>query len=426
MSLVVVGLNHHTSHVDLRERLAFSEEAIPVALWELRRHLENSGAVIVSTCNRVEVYLHHDFGEPTERLHAIIRHFLSEWHQIHESEFRDALYQYEGRETVEHIFRVAASLDSMVIGEAQVLGQVQEAYLAAQSEGATDKVMNALFQRAFAVAKNVRTHSTLGEGKVSISSVAVDLASSIFDALDGKTVMVIGSGEMGGLTLSNLMSRGLGKVLVANRSKDRAQALAEAYHGEPLVFHELPEYLHQADIVISATGAPDLVLYQRHFEQAMTIRKGRPMFIIDIAVPRDVDAAANTVDGVYLYNVDDLEAVVNQNLNARHGEIDTCMAIVEQGVSQFMAWMKGLLAEPTIVSVAEELHAIRERELDKTLASLPDLTEKQQHEIRYLTERIVGNILQRPMTHIKHEITHHDPGTVIHLVKRIFGLEETS
>lgn len=423
MSLVVAGLNHRTSPVELRERLAFPAASLPQALLRLRRMASGAGAVILSTCNRVEFYLHH--AVPAEELFQAVRAFLSQWHGVAESEFEHALYERDGREAAGHLFRVASSLDSLVVGEVQILGQVHDAYLAALSEQASDKVLNALFQRAFSVAKRIRSQTSIGAGKVSVSSVAVDLAASIFTGLEGKTVLVVGSGETAELTLRSLVERGAGRVLIANRNPERANAVAEVYGGRPVPFDGLARFLPEADIVISATAAPRFVLYPADFAAALRQRRQAPMFVIDIAVPRDVDPAAGRLDNVYLYDIDDLEYVVSQNVEVRRKEVETCMALVDQEVDQFMGWIDGLAAEPTIVSMAEELHAIRERELEKTLAALPGLSDKQRQEITRLTERIVRAILQRPMKHIKQEIGHHDPGTVIHLVKRLFGIEES-
>lgn len=423
MSLVVTGLSHHTGSIDLREKLNFPQATLRTALARLRKKLDGAGVVILSTCNRVEVYAHHN--SEAARVQQEIRAFLCEWHDLPEEAFRDALYEHQDREAAGHLFRVASSLDSLVVGEAQILGQVRDAYLAAQTEQTTDKVINNLFQQAFGVAKAVRTRTNIGAGKVSVSSVAVDLAASIFMELPGKTVMVVGSGEMGELTLSSLVARGVGNVLVINRHADRAAALAGKYQGQPLPWEELPLHLHKADIVISTTSSPHYILRTADFLHALKERGRDPIFAIDIAVPRDIEPAVGELTNVYLYDIDDLQQVVNQNVEARRKEVAQSMAIVEREVNQFMRWMSGLAAEPTIVSMAEELHTIRERELRKTLASLPDLTQQQKDEIAYLTERIVKSILQRPMTQIKQEIGHHDPGTVIHLVKRLFGLEET-
>jgi glutamyl-tRNA reductase len=422
MSVVVVGLSHNTSPVELRERLHFPESQLPAAVLKLRKHLNDAGVVILSTCNRVEVYA--STAGPPNGAFTDIRGFLSEWHNLPEEEFASALYEHANRDAVGHLFRVASSLDSMVVGEGQILGQVHDAYLASQAEQGTDKIISALFQRAFSVAKDVRSRSNISAGKVSVGSVAVDLAVSIFMDLAGKTVMVIGSGKMGELTLKNLVSRGASQVLLVNRTREKAELLAERLHGEAVALEALPEHLHRADIVITSTGAREYLLTPAIFERALKRRANAPIFVIDIAVPRNVHPAVNSLDNVYLYDIDSLQQVADNNLDARRKEIARCLEIVEAGVTQFWQWHQGLIAEPTIVSMAEELHAIRERELEKTLAALPDLSEKQRDEVAYMSKRIVNTILQRPMTQLKREVVREDPHIVLHLVKRLFGLRE--
>ena len=424
MTLVVAGLSHHTSDLALRERLAFPEDAIPKALMELRREIDGAGAVILSTCNRSEIYANHamDAGD----LLAALRAFLARWHGLPDARFANALYGLREREAAGHLFRVASSLDSLVVGEGQILGQVHDAYQIALTEQATDKVINALFQKAFSVAKKVRDQSNIGSGKVSISSVAVDLAVSIFMDLSGKTVMVIGSGEMGELTLKSLVSRGVGHVMVVNRSLESAQFLAASYDGEATALDAIEDHLHRADIVISSTAAPGMVLHADQFQRALRRRNSEPMFVIDIAVPRDIDPAVNAIDNVYLYDLDDLQEVADRNLEARRAEVDRCLIMVDEGADQFVKWLNSLAAEPTIKSLSSELHAIRERELAKTLAGLPDLDPKTRAEVEYLTKRIVNNILQQPMSQLKQEVHHEDAGSVLQLVKRLFGLKETT
>ena len=419
MTISLTGLSHHSCPVELRERLSFPEERLPAALLKLKQELHDGGAVILSTCNRVEVYVRDDAAP--EHLHERVREFLSAWHDLAPDAFSEHIYEHCNREAVAHLFRVASSLDSMVVGEDQILGQVHDAYLVAQSEGATDKILNALFQRAFKVAKEVRTKTNINVGKVSVSSVAVDLAASIFGDLSEKTVLVIGSGETGELALKSLVARGVGQVLVANRTLANAEAIATQYSGVPLALSDLSDFLHRADIIISSTSAKEPILHSADFQKALRKREQAPMFVIDIAVPRDVDASVSDLDNVYCYDMDDLETVAAQNMESRRAEMAVCLELVEQQVDRFIHWRQSLYAEPTIVSMTQEMNAIRERELEKTLAGLPDLTEKQRAEVEYLTKRIVNNILQRPMSQIKQEVVKEDAGRVIHLVKRLFA-----
>lgn len=422
MSLVVTGLNHTTAAVELREKVIFTEEAIPKALAALRKRLTDAGVVILSTCNRTEVYAHQT--DDAQDVQDEIRGFLAQWNDLDEDVLREVLYEYREREAVGHLFRVASSLDSMVVGEQQILGQVHDAYLLAHREQATDKVLNALFQRAFSAAKRVRAETNIGSGKVSVSSVAVDLAVSIFMDLSDKTVMVVGAGEMGELTLKALVSRGVGKVLVANRSLARAESLAAPYDGKAVPLADLDFHLHRADILLTSTGAPGVIIQRGHLRDAVKRRGGEPIFVIDIAVPRDVDRSAQDLDNVYLYDIDDLQEVADQNMEARRAEVGLCLEIIEKGVDQFCMWRGGLAAQPTIVSLAEEFNSIRGRELKKSLAALPDLNDKERAEVEYLTKRIVNTILQQPITQLKNEVHQQDAGTMLQLVRRLFGLSE--
>lgn len=422
MSLTVSGISHHTSPVALRERMAFAPDRIPAALHRLKKRFPEGGALILSTCNRVEVYVRAD--EPPTQIHEAVRRFLSEWHGVPESEFIESLYEHEGRDTVAHCFRVASSLDSLVVGENQILGQVHEAFLLAQKEGTTEKILSTLFQKAFKVAKDVKTNTTISEGKVSVASVAVDLAVQIFGELSGKTVMILGSGETGELALKSFVAKGVSSVIVANRSIASASDLATAHHGEAVALADINDHLHRADIVVSSTAAPLPILGPTEFQRALRQRNKAPMFVIDIAVPRDVAPGVNALDNIYLYNMDDLQAVANDNLEARRSEVEQCLRMVETQVDQFMRWRQGLFAEPAIVSMTREFHAIRERELERLLSDLAHLSEADRNAVEYMTKRIVNQILQRPLVQMKEEMTQEDPHRVLHIVRRLFGLEE--
>ena len=425
MTIALVGINHRNSPLEVRERLAIDNEALPGALAALKTCAPEGGVVILSTCNRVEVYMSSP--EPASEVHEIIRTFLAETSRVPVDELRPHLYEHAGRDAVRHLFRVAASLDSMVVGEGQILGQVHDAYLVAQQCGTVEKVCSALFQRAFKVAKEIRTRTGISEGKVSVASVAVDLAVSIFMDLRDKTALLVGSGETAELALKSLMSRGVGRVILANRTLENAAALAESYNGEAVALEQLEQHLHRADIVISSTAAREPVLRSAHFQQALRARNQEPMLAIDIAVPRDIEPEVNRINNVYLYTIDDLQQVADENLQQRREAAIEAERIIAREVEVFAGWQQRLFAQPTIVSMTQELNAIRERELEKTLASLPDLTDKQRAEVEYLTKRIVNKILQRPMTQLKEEVAEsEDHHRILHLVKRLFGLEDTA
>ncbi len=422
MSFTATGINHRTSPIELREKLHFDADALPHALQQLKKRI-GGGVVVLSTCNRVEVYANAPGS--VDESHACIREFIAESKGVSKDGFDEMFYEYADRDAIVHLFRVASSLDSLVVGEGQILGQVHDAYLASQAEQATDKIVSAAFQKAFGVAKDVRTNTRISEGKVSIGSVAVDLALQIFSDLKAKTVMVIGSGEMGEQTLQSLASHGVGRILLVNRSPQKALDLAAQYNGEAIPYEHLKSQLHRADMVISSTGAEEPILGHAEFQAALRERSQAPMFVIDIAVPRDIDARTNELDNIYLYDIDGLRQVAEANMEARRNEIDRCMKIVDRGATQFMRWFHGLLAEPTIVSMAEELNTIRQQELEKSLRTLSDLDSKTRDEIEYLSKRIVNRILQRPMAQLKREVTEDDPHSVLHLVKRLFGLQES-
>ncbi len=425
MSLALLGLSHHTSPVELRERLALPPDLLAAFYRNRSERLPGCAMVALSTCNRVELYLHDPKGASPETLHERAAALLVDWHGLEPGMLEGHFYQHAGSKVVEHLFRVASSLDSMVVGESEILGQVQDAFLAAQTQGATDKVLNALFQRAFKVAKDIRTNTTIGQGRVSVPSVAVELAVSIFQDLGNKTVLVVGSGAMGEQTLRTLLSHGVGDVIVANRSVDKAERLAGQFGGEALAFDALPCHLARADIVLTTTGADEPILYAGDFQRALKARQLAPVLVVDIAVPRDVHADVNTLDNVYLYDIDDLKAMADQNLAARRTELTTCGEMVEDHTERFMRWLQGLEAEPTIVAMNRELEAIRAREVEKSLKVLGELTPEQQREIDYLSRRLTKAFLQRPMTQLKAEAARADARPMLHLVKRLFGIEES-
>lgn len=422
MTIAVAGISHRDAPVELREKLAIGEHELPRALGTLKSCFPDGGVVLINTCNRVEIYVSSP--EPATEIFDTLRAFLAEWHRVREDQFRSYIYERIERDAVSHLFRVASSLDSLVVGEQQILGQVHDAYLAAQQAGSVEKVVSALFQRSFKVAKEVRTRTGISEGKVSVASVAVDLAVSIFNDLRDKTVLLVGSGETAELALKSLISRGVGRVILANRTLENAESLASAYHGEAVALDQIRNHLHRADIVVSSTAAREPVLTVVDFQYALRMRNQEPIFAIDIAVPRDIDPGVDKMDNVYLYTIDDLQQAAEDNLNQRREAAIEAERIIEREVDAFNTWQRRLFAEPTIVSMSQELHAIRERELEKTLAALTDLTDKQREEVTYLTKRIVNKILQRPMSQLKEEVAQEDPHRILHLVKRLFGLEE--
>ena len=329
--IVVLGLSHHTAPVALRERFAFGEARLPVALQTLREMKLAEEAVILSTCNRVELYV-ATTQEPPNAL-AELRRFLATCHDYHDP-LADELYALTEPRSIEHLFRVACGLDSMVLGETEILGQLKKAYEFALQAGHTGPSLNKAFQRAFNVAKHVRTETNIQRGSVSVGSVAVELAEKIFSALTDRQVMVIGAGETSEKTARALLSRGARSIIVSNRSYERAAALASELGGTAIHFEEWSKTFADVDIVISSTSAPHYVLDRAKLEPLMRARRNRPLLLIDIAVPRDIDPQVNFLDNVYLYNIDDLQAIADDYLKQRKEEITRCEAIIREKAAQ--------------------------------------------------------------------------------------------
>ena len=398
MDLILVGLNHKTAPIEIRECLAFSPEKLEEACGEVRKLPLLKETMILSTCNRVEIYaLAQDPGPAVGEL----KRFLSAFHQYPLEKFEQSLYSPVGEEAVKHIFRVASSLDSMVVGETQILGQLKDAYETATGNKTAGPILHRLLPLAFHVAKRVRTETKIGNRAVSVSSVAVELARKIFETLEGKTALLIGAGEMVELATQHLVADGVGKVLVTNRTQERAVALAQKFGGEAVPFGQREKGLVRADIVISATNSPDFVLGYDQMARVMKERKQTPLFLIDIADPRDVEPRVNDLENVYLYNIDHLQKVADENIRDREKEARKAEGIVEGEVAEFVRWYRSLALTPTIVALRQKFEGIREKELEKTLAHLPNLSEKERKFVEGLTAAIVNKILHSPLSQLK-------------------------
>jgi len=312
----------------------------------------------------------------------------------------------------------------MVIGEPQILGQVKTAYTVARSQQATGIILNNLLEQAFHVAKRVRTETGIGTAPVSISSVAVELARKIFGDLEGRTVLILGAGEMAELALRHLVDDGVRSILVANRSHDRAVALAEQFHGRAVTFDTFHREMLEADIVISSTSAPHLILKKEEVQAIILERRHRPIFLIDIANPRDIDPGCNEVDNVYLYNIDDLQSVVSANLKERQREAERAEVIIEREVEVFQAWLRGLDVVPTIVSLRDRVEEIRAAELQKAMSRMGDLTPEQRETIASMTTAMINKILHQPMSELRRRAVHQDGHVYSAVLRRLFGLEE--
>lgn len=423
MELFVIGLNHETAKIDVRERLHVSARELPGLLDLLGERPEVVERMVLATCNRVEVYGVTE--GPAAAAMAAVVETLAAHRGLPPAAFAEALYRYAGAEAVRHVFRVTCSLDSLVLGEPQILGQVKAAYTAARGQAAVGSVLSGLLEQAFHVAKRVRTETGIGSTPVSIASVGVDLARQIFGSLAGRSVMILGAGEMAELALTHLQEDGVTSVLVANRHYDRAVALAEKFGGRAVTFESFRREMVATDIVVSCTSAPHLILKREEMQVVIQARRHRPIFLIDLAAdPRDIDPACNQLDNVYLYNLDDLEKVVQAHRAARQAEARQAEALVERDVGLFLDWLRGLEAVPTIVSLRERVEAIRRRELERALAKLGDLTPEQQAVVAAMSQAMVNKILHQPMTELRRHAAERDGHIYTSVLRRLFGLEE--
>ncbi len=416
MQLALVGLSHKTAPVEIRERLAFTTDGLRSALTALTGRQEVNEALILSTCNRVEVV-----AESSDD--AMIREFLCEFHQIPHDSVSKHLYSFRNADAIRHVFRVTASLDSMVIGEPQILGQVKEAYRIAADAGTVGMHLTALMNRAFAVAKKVRTETGISQSAVSVSYAAVELARKIFGDLSGKTVMIIGASKMGELAAKHLKRAGASSVLVTNRTFERAVELAKVFQGAAVPFEHFSDHMVGADIVITSTGAPHFVIGKNLAEQVIHRRKNKPMFFIDIAVPRDIDPTVNEIDNAFLYDIDDLQQVIDANLKERLKEAMRAEEIVDHEVQAFCLRMQARDIVPTIVELREGLEKLRRDEIERNRRHLKDLSPEQQAAVDQITRSIVNKILHPPIEQLKELANDPQGPEVADLIRKIFNIK---
>jgi glutamyl-tRNA reductase len=421
MNLLLVGMNHRTAPVEVRERMNIAEARLGTAVSDLVRREGILEGLIISTCNRIEVIASAPDQADGE---SPLRQFLADYYQCDLNAYQAHFYWHRQQEAVRHVFRVASSLDSMLVGEPQILGQMKRAYAIAREAGALNGLLNEVVTQAFAVARKVRRETAIGTAAVSVSYAAVELAKKIFGSLTGKTVFVIGAGKMSELAAKHLLSSGASAIFVSNRTYDRAVELAEAFHGTAIRFEQLLEYVGKADIVISSTGAPHFVVEKPQVEKMLAARKNRPMFFVDIAVPRDVDPAVNELDNAFLYDIDDLEQVVDANKKQREREAVYAEEIVQQEVQKMMRRLASREVVPTIVALEERLNRIREGEVERHRSRLSNLTPEQREALDALTRGIVNKILHGPITELKSGAGHPEHRTLVQLIRKIFGVEE--
>jgi glutamyl-tRNA reductase len=421
MNTIVIGLNHKTADIDIREKLAFDGLKLEEGLLTIRNLPEVKESVIISTCNRVEIYLN---AGNTEQAIASIKEFIASFHDIRKESLNDALYIHNDIEAVRHIYRVASSLDSMVVGEPQILGQLKEAFEFSLKHKTTGILLNRLFKKAISVAKRIRTETRIAENAVSISFAAVELAKKIFTELTGKTFMLLGAGEMAELAAKHIMNNGVTDILIANRTYQTGCDLAKEFSGRAVPFENYLNELKTSDIIICSTGAPDYVLSKSQMHKVMKERKNKPVFIIDISVPRNVDPEINTLDNVYLYDIDDLQGVVDSNIHERQKEARKAEEIIEEEIETFTRWLSSLDSVPTVIALRKKAEEIKAEEIEKLINRLPDMKIKEKQAVEQTINSIINKLIHAPTVALKD--SSEDKDILIATIKRLYGLEENN
>jgi len=421
MPLVLIGLNHRTAPVDVRERLNVPEKETGELLARLHEVPGVSGAAILSTCNRVEVVVSAESEDVTE---SVVRTLASRA-EFSRGEIENHLYILRNRDVIRHLFRVSSGLDSMILGEPQIGGQMRDAYHLAREHDSLDPMLLSLYEQTLRVAKKVRTETGIGEHAVSVPFAAVELARKIFGDLDSLNVLLVGAGEMGELTAQHLQGFGLKKVFVANRAHERALELARQFDGEAVHFDSLPDQLSECDIVIVSTSAPHHVIRREHVADALAVRKRRSLFLVDLSVPRNIDPAIADIGGAYLYNIDDLQQVANSNIEKRQKKAEAADEIIDREVESFLRRQASHEAIPTIVELQTRLDDIRKAELEKCLRRLGPITTEQRAAIELLTTGIINKVLHYPIVRLKESTA--DAGEpeserIRETIRKIFGL----
>lgn len=416
MKIAVAGLNHRTAPVEVRERIAVAPAALQDEVVRLSRRPGLREAMILSTCNRVEVALTAEDSVDPARC-------LTEMFPIGE-EIGSYLFVHEGRDAIRHLFRVAASLDSMVVGEPQILGQMKQAYQVAKEQGTVGGLLDTVLASAFSTAKRVRTETEIGESAVSVSYAAVELAREIFGSLKDSKVLLIGAGKMSELAARHLHRSGATQIYVTNRTYDRAVEVAKVFQGWILDYGNFKQSLPLADIVITSSAAPGFLLSKRDLQLALRARRNKPIFVIDIAVPRNVDPQANEVEGVFLYDIDDLQAVVNRNLAGRQSAAEQAERIVDEEVARLEERLKVRQVAPAIVELQSSFERVRATELEKIRGKLGPLTPEQEDAVEALTRGIVNKLAHGPITELRRQVALNESLPVIDAIKRIFRIGE--
>jgi glutamyl-tRNA reductase len=422
MKLLLTGLNHRTAPVEVRERIAFEEKALPAALASLRQCPGLIEGMILSTCNRVEIAAKLDDGADAG---CAVETFLAESRSVDRAWMVPYLYRYDGSDAIRHLFRVASSLDSMVVGEPQILGQLKSAYAMAKEHGALSGFLDLVLTRAFNVAKRVRSETDIGESAVSISYAAVELARDIFGSLEGKRVLVVGAGKMAESALRHFRRAGVSEILIANRTRARAQPLAEEFNGRVIDYESLIEALPEVDILLASSAAPHYILTRDQMRAVIVRRRNRPMFLIDIAVPRNIEPDVNKLDNVFLYDIDDLDKTVQSNIEGRNQTAVEAEEIIREEVERMMQRLKTREVAPTIVSLQEQLESVRAREIDRMRARLGTMTPQQEEAIDAITRGIINKIAHGPITELRRSASNPDGARMSDLIRKLFRLGDS-
>ena len=417
MYLIAIGVNHKTASLDLRERVAFGPDKLPVALSELRDRVQ--GAVIISTCNRTEIYCD---APKTDKFKII--DWLSEFHHVEHKALESSLYVYEDEEAIRHLMRVSCGLDSLVLGETQILGQVKQAYSDLIKHNLADPIMNRLFQRVFSVAKRVRTETDIGGNAVSIAYLACTLAKHIFDSLQSVTVLLVGAGETISLVAKHLVSNECQNLIFANRTREKVLGIANKFGAKTISLPEIPRYLVYTDIVISATGSPLPIISKKTVEKVVKARRSQPMLLVDIAVPRDIEAQVSGIDSVYLYSIDDLQSIVDNNMEQRKVEAIQAEAIVNEESIAFVKKMRSLQAVDSIKEYRESANVLRKSLLAKALRSISSGISPETA-LQELSHRLTNKLIHAPTQALKVAAEREDSARLA-IIRKSIGLEDLS
>jgi glutamyl-tRNA reductase len=421
MHVIVVGINHKTAPVEIRERLTFDPSQLGDAMRQLQGKKSILENVILSTCNRTEIYA------VVDQIHTgryYIKEFLSQWFQIEKEEFTPFLFIYEEDGALEHLFKVACGLNSLILGETQILGQVRTSFLTAQEEKTSGTVFNQLFKQAITLAKKAHSNTDIGANAVSVSYAAVELAKKVFGTIENKHVLILGAGKMGELAIENLHGNGATNVTVVNRTYEKAKDLASRFQGKAKSMDELQKALMEADILISSTGAKDFVLTKQMVEQIEKKRKGKPLFMVDIAVPRDLDPAIAELEGVFLYDIDDLEGIVQANLQERQKAADIIMLMIEEEIVQYKQWLRMLGVVPVISALREKALNIQSETMKSLERKLPNLSEREIKVLNKHTKSIINQMLKDPILQVKELADTKDADKNLQFFMDIFNIED--